>query len=126
MANSGSTINNIFSLRLWCRENLPTDNSLIAYDLILLLAHNHNAKKNITVKQLYSSLPHSYTAVRQHYNRFISNGLITLNNDGLDRRIKYIEPTTKLLNIIEKYVEVAEEIFTPPLALISRFNTTLR
>jgi len=38
-------IESIFGLRAWCKNNLPTENSLIAYDLILVLAINNYAKK---------------------------------------------------------------------------------
>ena len=54
----------ILSLRQSFQKYLPIENSLIAYDLILLLSIHNYSKGHITVKQLFKSLPHSTTAIR--------------------------------------------------------------
>lgn len=114
MSDTISTIENMLALRTWCRENLPTENSLVAYDLILLLAISFISNNKLSVKQLYTSLPHSYTAIRQHYNRFISDGWLEHRSDERDRRIKYIEPTSKFMSRIKQYTQAADSIFYPP------------
>lgn len=114
MSDIINTIENLLALRTWCRENLPTENSLVAYDLILFLAVSLGGHKKLSVKQIYSSLPHSYTAIRQHYNRLISDGWLEHKFDAQDRRIKYIEPTSKFIDTIQSYAKTAESIFTPP------------
>ncbi|MES2585579.1 MAG: hypothetical protein V4536_01525 [Pseudomonadota bacterium] len=111
MNNTLGTIESMFALRAWCRDNLPTDNSLIAYDLILLIAIAGEKKQQLTIKQLFSSLPHSYTAVRQHYNRFIREGWLAHQSDEKDGRIKYIQPTDKFRQTVKNYSNAANHIF---------------
>ena len=103
-------IGGIFALRSWCRDNLPTENSFIAYDLILVLAINNYAKNNISIKELFASVPHSYTAVRGHYLRFVNDGWIEYYSDASDKRIKYVRPTPKLVKTMNDYAEAANTI----------------
>lgn len=115
MPHTARTIKNMLALRMWCRENLPTEDSLIAYDLMLLIAFNHSHQNKLSVKQLFNSLPHSYTAVRQHYNRFVKDGWIKHSNHTTDKRIKYIEPTEKFTITITNYTITVASIFKSPL-----------
>jgi DNA-binding MarR family transcriptional regulator len=103
-------IGSIFALRTWCKDHLPTENSLIAYDLILVLAINNYAKNNISIKELFASVPHSYTAVRGHYLRFVKDGWVEHYLDESDKRIKYIRPTAKLVKTMNDYATVAHKI----------------
>jgi DNA-binding MarR family transcriptional regulator len=104
-------IGGIFALRTWCRDHLPIENSLIAYDLILVLAINNYAKNNISIKELFASVPHSYTAVRGHYLRFVNDGWVEHYLDSSDRRIKYVRPTPKLIRTINAYTKATSDIF---------------
>lgn len=104
-------IESIFRLRRWVQENLPIENSLIAYDLILLLSIHNYSNGRITVKQLFGSLPHSPTAIRHHYQRFLDDGWIELYPDLEDRRIRYVQPTNKFIDMMNAYTDVAGEIF---------------
>jgi len=103
-------IGGIFSLRTWCRDNLPIENSLIAYDLILVLGINNYAKNDISIKELFNSVPHSYTAVRSHYLRFVNDGWIEHYLNETDKRIKYVRPTPKLIKALNDYSEAARKI----------------
>lgn len=102
----------LFKLRAWCRQHLPIENSLIAYDLLLLLAIHNYSNGHITVKQLFASLPYSYTAVRVHYQRYLDEGWIEHYTDPSDKRIKYLRPTQKFIEMINLYSDAANEIFT--------------
>jgi DNA-binding MarR family transcriptional regulator len=102
----------LFKLRAWCRQHLPIENSLIAYDLLLLLAIHNYSNGHITVKQLFASLPYSYTAVRVHYQRYLDEGWIEHYTDPSDKRIKYVRPTQKFIEMINLYTDAANEIFT--------------
>jgi DNA-binding MarR family transcriptional regulator len=101
----------IFKLRAWCIENLPIDNSLIAYDLLLLLSIHHYSNGHITVKQLFVSMPYSYTAIRIHYQRYVTDGWIEHYSDEKDRRIKYVRPTQKFIETINLFTLTAGELF---------------
>ena len=103
-------IESIFALRSWCKDNLPTENSFIAYDLILVLAINNYAKNNISIKELFASVPHSYTAVRGHYLRFVNDGWVEHYLDESDKRIKYVRPTAKLVKTMNDYAAAAHKI----------------
>lgn len=91
--------------RAWCKENLPFYESVVAYDLILLLASKYLNHEEVNVKYIFSQLPHSYTAVRQHYKRLIEDGWIKSTTGGIDKRIKYIIPADKFNTIIERYAK---------------------
>lgn len=105
-------IESIFALRSWSRVHLPTENSLIAYDLILVLAINNYAKNHISIKELFASVPHSYTAVRGHYLRFVNEGWVEHYLDNADKRIKYIRPTPKLIKTMNAYTDKVDKLFS--------------
>lgn len=109
--NSALMIEAIFKLRAWCHQHLPIENSLIAYDLLLLLSIHNYSNGHITVKHLFASLPYSYTAVRVHYQRYLNEGWIEHYPDTKDKRIKYIRPTSKFVEMINLYTAAANEIF---------------
>ena len=107
-----SAIENILNQRRWCDENLPIENSLIAYDLMLELTLRQAQNRKQTIKQFFSSLPHSYTAVRQHYNRLINDGWIEHEKDSLDGRIKYVQPTAKFNLVMTEYFKMLDSTFS--------------
>jgi DNA-binding MarR family transcriptional regulator len=63
---------------------------------------SYEIKEEITVKQLYSSLPHSYTGLRLHYKRLIDDGWFEQVPDRGDRRVKYIQPSEALLKKMDE------------------------
>lgn len=100
----------ILSLRQSFQKYLPIENSLIAYDLILLLSIHNYSKGHITVKQLFKSLPHSTTAIRYHYTRFINDGWIEVYSNLEDKRVKFVRPTQKFIEVINAYTQAAEPL----------------
>jgi DNA-binding transcriptional ArsR family regulator len=103
------------ALRSWGKENLPLYESVIANDLIIFLAIEFVSGKPLTVKRLFASLPYSYTAVRQHYKKLFEDGWVIHVPDENDRRIKYIKPSEKFIEVIDAYVGVIKNTFiTPP------------
>jgi DNA-binding MarR family transcriptional regulator len=103
-------IESILSLRQSLQKYLPIENSLIAYDLILLLSIHNYSQGHITVKQLFKSLPHSATAIRYHYTRFINDGWIELYLNSKDKRVKFVRPTQKFIEIFNAYTKDAESL----------------
>ena len=92
-----NTIRYMQEIRQCSKEYLPMSDSLIAYDLILYIAITHNEQQPITIKQLFSCCSHSYTAIRTHYNRLLNNGYLIHKTAANDKRVKYVEPTEKLI-----------------------------
>jgi DNA-binding MarR family transcriptional regulator len=110
--NSYVIIEAIFNLNQWVKENLPIESSLIAYDLVLLLSIHSYSKNQISVKNLFSSLPHSPTAIRRHYQRLINEGWIEHYQDTKDKRIKYVRPTKKFILTINVYNSHANKLLS--------------
>jgi DNA-binding MarR family transcriptional regulator len=109
-----SVIKYMAELRNCSKQSLPMSDSLIAYDLILFLAITHSEKQPITPKQLFCSLPHSYSAVRHHYNRLLADGYVTHKPAESDKRMKYIEPTEKFISSVINYANNAKAILDSP------------
>jgi DNA-binding MarR family transcriptional regulator len=106
--NHAILIESILSLRYALKKILPIENSLIAYDIILLLSIHNYAKGHITIKQLFLSLPYSSTAIRYHYQRFINDGWVENYLDPKDKRIKFVRPTQRLIDAVNAYTREAE------------------
>lgn len=118
MGQEASVIRYMVALRNCGKETLPMSDSLIAYDLILFIAITFSEERPLTVKQLFTSLPHSYTALRHHYNRLLEDGYVVHKPDNGDKRIKYIEPTEKFIASVTKYAKTAKAILdTSPLSI---------
>ena len=71
-----SVIKYLVALRNCSKQSLPMSDSLVAYDLILFIAIHCGERQPLSVKQLFSSLPHSYSALREHYNRLLTDGYV--------------------------------------------------
>ncbi len=88
-------------LHAWLRANLPIANSYVASDILFLVAIENRLK----VKELFTSLPHSYTAVRQHYKRLLDEQWIEQIADEKDKRVKYLQATEKLNDVLRKFTQ---------------------
>ena len=99
-------LNSEIALRNWVSRNLPIENSFAAFDLLLILGSQHYSDRPLqTVKQLFGSLPgYSYIGIRTHYLRFLELNLIELTVEANDKRVKYVKPTQKLLDLLTKYL----------------------
>jgi DNA-binding MarR family transcriptional regulator len=116
-----SVIKYLVALRNCSKQSLPMCDSLVAYDLILFIAIHCGECQPLSVKQLFSSLPHSYSALREHYNRLLKDGYVVHKQDEKDKRIKYIEPTEKFIGTLINYANNVKAILdTPPLSISTR------
>lgn len=111
--NSLELLENLREIRQWRKECFGAYESAAAYDLIIFLAIQFARGEAITIKQIFASIPHSYTAVRQHYKQLTKDELITHRLDGSDARIKYAEPTDKFLALVETYLSKVSSKFPP-------------
>jgi DNA-binding MarR family transcriptional regulator len=103
-------LNKLYELRRWGALHLPIDNSLIAYDLFLFVAMRDSTGEDCTVKELFGSLPYSYTAIRSHYLRFLQEGLIELHADGVDKRVRYVVASKSFREILNSYLQKAQSL----------------
>ena len=111
MVYTGLILKDLQLLRCWCVKNLPIENSYVAYDILLTVAAAAAVDEQITVKHLFNSVPHSYTAVRMHYKRLINDGWFELVADEKDHRVKYVVPSKQFTVTINDYmVEIKKDM----------------
>ena len=101
----------LLQTKIWERENLPLNNSLIPLELILFLAICQADGRRLTVKGLTSSSAFSVLGAGIHMRRLQRDGYISLEQDNTDRRVKYILTTPKLDKLLAAYLEVLRTSF---------------
>jgi len=107
----GSGLRLLLQTKIWERENLPLNNSLIPLEMLLFLAICQAEGKRLTVKGLTSSSAFSTLGAGIHMRRLEREGYITLEQDKTDRRVKYILTTPKLDKLLAAYLEVLHTSF---------------
>jgi len=101
----------LLQTKIWEREHLPLNNSLIPLEMLLFLAICQTEGKRLTVKGLTSSSAFSVLGAGLHMRRLEREGYITLEQDSTDRRVKYILTTPKLDSLLAAYLEVLRSSF---------------
>ena len=105
------------ALRGCGEDHLPINKSMVAYDLLLQVMIASKTNQALSVKTLFASVPHSYTAIRYHYKRLLKDEWLSHRSDQFDARIKYIEPTSKLIKTIEGFAKSADRVLNSPFSL---------
>jgi hypothetical protein len=108
---ASSGLHLLLQTKIWERENLPLNNSLIPLELILFLAICQADGRRLTVKGLTSSSAFSVLGAGIHMRRLQRDGYISLEQDNTDRRVKYILTTPKLDKLLAAYLEVLRTSF---------------
>lgn len=80
-------------------SSLPIDQSLVALDIIYSVMGKHLEGNPSPVKNVLADVPHSPTGVRYHYKRLLADGWLETEPCDYDSRIKYLRPTTKLVDV---------------------------
>jgi hypothetical protein len=105
-----NTVAKLISARDICFKLLPIGQSFIAYDILLLVIHSHISKQNLTLKNLFASIPYSVMGARHHLRRLVGDGWIELVVDNKDNRVKICRPTEKLCIRIDLLFEELKDI----------------
>ena len=79
-------------------ELLPLDNSFIPFDILFKIGIAHFENQELTLKSLFTGLPHSEMGIRYHFRRLVANGWIELQPSTTDRRTKLVTATPRLLD----------------------------
>ena len=94
-------------------ELLPLDNSFISFDLLFKIGLAHIENDELTLKALFTGLPHSEMGMRYHLRRLLANGWIEVQPSLSDRRSKHLIATCKLLDQLklldQKFVKAVEQ-----------------
>ena len=99
--NDRELFNRVSLLKKWVYTNLPVGGSFVAFDILLLMAQP--SRNETTVKEFFTLLPHSYTAVRQHYTRLLNEGWLIHTYKDSDKRVKYISVSEKYEALMKEY-----------------------
>ena len=99
----------VLQTKIWEREHLPLNNSLIPLEMLLFLAICRAEGKRLTVKGLTNSSAFSVLGAAIHMRRLQREGYITLEQDNTDRRVKYILTTPKLDVLLIAYIKVLRD-----------------
>lgn len=100
----------LLDVRKIISEELPVDESIITYDLILLVLAGHFNDKHVQMKSVVCMLPHSKTGVRYSCKRLVEDGWIEKAANGSDARVRLLVPTDKLLNCCSSFVDRVLEL----------------
>ena len=86
-----SAIRSLIRVRALLGDALSPASSLIPIDLLLAASCVQSAtQRSLTVKQLFAQLHHSDRAVRMHFNRLVSEGMLITEPGTGDRRTKVV------------------------------------
>lgn len=107
----GSGLRLLLRTKIWERENLPLNNSLIPLELLLFLAICQAEGNRLTVKGLTNSSAFSVLGAGLHMRRLEREGYISLEQDNTDRRVKYIGTTPKLDKLLSAYLAMLRDSF---------------
>ena len=100
-------INKLIELREILNTKLYSGHALITYDLILVVLKAHLEARKLTIKELCTGSIRSTLNTRKHINLLIGDGWIALSNDVNDKRHRLVNPTDKLIHLVDVLLESA-------------------
>jgi DNA-binding MarR family transcriptional regulator len=92
-------------LRAWEKSNLPIEQSALALDLFLVIAHNTLRDQPLTLKQLFNSVDFSEAGIRKHLKRLLAEGWCSLEGSAKDKRLRHVVAQAKMLAALDRYTE---------------------
>lgn len=84
-------------------DHLPIENSLIAYEVILIAMKFHVEKEELPLKVIFSNKNFTEMGARYHLNRLIKNSWLDSERSQSDLRVRVISPTKKLICAYNKF-----------------------
>ena len=100
-------INKLIELREILNTKLYSGHALITYDLILVVLKAHLEARKLTIKELCTGSIRSTLNTRKHIDLLIGDGWIALSNDVNDKRHRLVNPTDKLIHLVDVLLESA-------------------
>jgi len=113
MEKFGPLFQTILELRTATLEALPVSDqatSRIRYDILIWLSASWANGNSLSVKQLYAQLPHSDSAIRQHFDQLLNEGWLVLKDDNSDRRVRHVIPSEQLVTKILNWGEQCSKV----------------
>lgn len=103
--------NNAIKVRKWERQHLPVEQSALAMDLFLIIAHNTLLGAPLTLKALFNSVDFSEAGVRKHLRRMLTEGWCALEGSDHDKRLRFVVAQPKMLDSLSSYLAVVREAY---------------
>lgn len=97
------TINYLLELKHWEQTNLPLCTSTIGQCVVFRLIKAAFRQEKLTIKQLTLDTPYSAAGIRLNLRQLEQQGWITIVPHPNDQRIRIIEPSGKLSEVIDAY-----------------------
>ena len=97
-------------IRCASEKHLPLNNSLIPLDLLIQIALSDIVDEELSIKSLFSSIPHSEMGIRYHLRRLLEDGWVEIHTKRHDRRTKFVTSKPILLHnleLLEKEIHAA-------------------
>jgi hypothetical protein len=92
----------IYEIRKLTHNLLPNHHSEISFHIIFLIGSSYFEEKSLSLKSLLTDSPYSEMGIRTHLKFLINNDLVFISDSEKDGRIKYVNPTNKLVDIFYK------------------------
>jgi len=104
--NKFELISSLHKIRVESAKLLPINNSFIRFDLLNLVMLYELEGKELSFKNLYSSVNHSDIGIRNHVMKLKDGDWISIKESKQDGRSKIITATDKLHKTYERLSEV--------------------
>lgn len=117
-------IEGIQKVRAWEKENLPSaDQSVLAFDIFILISYHTLRKQPLTLKQLFHSVNFSEAGVRKHLRRLLRDNWCALERAQHDKRLRYVIAQPKMLYGLSDYIDTLKDEFVREAPNIDRGST---
>ena len=103
-----------------CTTNLPINNSMVAYVIIVKCLNYHLNEKELNLKTLYLEMTCSEIATRDQILKLINGGWVRLEKSKNDKRVKFLKPTEKLIFLSDKIMNNTASIAISSLLKFAR------
>jgi hypothetical protein len=121
--------NTFFEKALWTRgweiENIPYPQSALAKDLMLLCVYTTKSQSPLSFKEVVASLrPFSEAGIRKQLKRCLEEGWVRIVDSPSDKRVRHIVAEPRLLELFERYAEIAPKDDIPSYKQLDSMNLT--
>lgn len=93
----------LLAVREWEKQNLPSSQSILAFEIFILIAHHTVSEKPLTLHQLFYSVDFSETGIRKQLAKLIDDGWCCLVGGSHDKRLKHVVAEAKMLEALDSY-----------------------
>jgi len=101
----------LIAVREWEKLNFPSSQSILAYEIFLLIAHHTVCEKPLTLHQLFYSVEYSETGIRKQLSTLIEDGWCCLVGGHQDKRLKHVVAQKKMIDVLNNYaIHLCDEL----------------